>query len=1636
MKTSFSIPGLWLLASLALLPTGSALAQAQITFTSAYANWHSPTDNTPGSQPGDPVITNGVPTSSISWGTSSGPQSGYDVTITIPDPQQFPVATFSHRNFPVSDPSLTSVQLDFVLDFEVDGAQTGPLTFTFTFTHEETPNNQNPCPYPTPPGEGCTDRVTFIDMPDPTTFTVGGVTYTLGLSFLDDDGNPVGEFITLEGGTVNTANLDGQFVLVPPVLEVTKSGPPTMIVGQPGVFAIDVRNTGPNDAWNTTVRGALPDGATGGMCDYTPQVLGAQVFAADGVSSIPGKGPLQEGTDYTFSYAAAPTCELTLAMLTPAAAIDTDQRLIITYRTQLDDDSQGGIALTNVAGAIEWFDDLSSNPNRTTYTRTLTDGTPGVLDHEDAYTVLTFAPVLQFEKTVVNVTTGKDPATVATAGDTLRYRLRVENLSDTPLDNFRFVDELDHLNAAAMFEAGTLNVITVPAGADSSATDPNGGAAGSGLLDIGGLSLAGLGDSALIEFEVDLVPAIADGTLVYNQSELRSGTVPIALSDDPYVNGAADPNVAGDEDPTRILIESPPSFRIEKISTYLGASPNVLLAGERLRYTITVQNTGSADAAGVELVDQLPASTTYVPGSTTLNGVAIPDSGTGGLPLVDGIPINAPQDPTPGVMNGGVADNTATITFDVTVYPDVPDGTVISNQAFVSALGYGIADQPSDDPRTPLVDDPTRDIVGNLPLLFATKSAALQVDLGSPGIVDPGDVLRYTIQIYNNGSIPATAVRLGDAVPADTTYVADTLTLNGLPVGQPDGGVSPLIASIPVSSADLTPPLPAAGEGVLTAGESATVQFDLQVNAGTPTGTLITNQATVYSTEVPNLLTDGDGNPATGPEPTVVVVGDAQQLTITKTVAVVNGGPALAGSTLQYVVTVTNVGAVPALYVLITDDLDVPFPGYLSYVDQSATLNGVMNGVTFTGTMLTADYFSEYGALNPGQTAVLRFQAVINPTLANGTPITNTAHVAWNDPTQYAMATVSIDVGAIVGFGMLSGTVWHDADFDDTPDATERLLQGWTVELLLNGQPTRSTTTAADGTFLLAGVVPNYLTQDLYSLRFSAPGAGSRTAALGRTDSDFTDYLQRIDDIVVTPGSNLLALNLPIDPNGVVYDSVSRSPIAGATVTLLDAGGINAVPASCFDDAVQQDQVTTSSGYFKFDINFSQPGCPDGGNYLIRVTPPGSSYVQGPSELIPPTSDRGTLPFNVPACPGSANDAIIGTSQHCEVQVSEFAPTVAVPARSAGTRYHSYLTLDGSQPPGSGQLFNNHIPLDPVLTGAVSVTKTTPMLNVTRGQLVPYVITVSNSFGIALQDINVVDRFPAGFHYVEGSARFDDVPNEPAIADRVLTWSNLSLTSEGRHEIKLLLAAGSGVTEGEFVNRAQAVNGLTGGILSEEAAATVRIVPDPTFDCTDVTGKVFNDNNRNGYQDGDEAGLAGVRLVTASGLAAVTDTHGRYHITCAITPNESRGSNFVLKLDDRTLPSGFRPSTRPVEVQRATRGKALRINFGASIHRVVAIDIADAAFEPGNIALRHQWQPRIGLLVSELQKGPAVLRLSYVADTEDESLVDARLESIKRQVMEAWNDLNCCYELVVESDVHWRLGGPPEKAKVADRRTP
>jgi large repetitive protein len=1244
-----------------------------------------------------------------------------------------------------------------------------------------------------------------------------------------------------------------------PNLTLTKSGPATMSTGQLGQFGLNVQNTGVSDAWNATILDRLPKPSpTGGMCSFAPQILSAQVFQADGVTPVAGKSPLKAGTDYTLSYAGAPACTLTLNMLSAAAVIGPTQRLIVTYQTQLDANSQNGATLANVAGAIQWFDGDPSNHTRKTFTGPLTNGTPGVLDNQDAHTVTVVSSQLAITKQVSVVGGG-----AALPGGQLDYLVHVTNTSANPVTP---VVITDNLNAAG---AGALTYV---AGTATMNGSPNGVSVAGNVITANYSATYGPlapGGTIDLRFRATLGSTLATGTIVTNTGVVAWNTPPQTAS------ASVSVTIGG--------VVGAPNLVFTK------SGPATMSLGQSAQFGFNVQNAGTSDAWDVTLLDELPSGATGGMCSTT------PQVLTAQVFQADGVtPVAGPLVPGTDFSISYVGAPTCKLTLTMLTAA----GTLAPNQRLI--------------------------------VTYRT-----QLDANS----------QIGAQLTNI----AGAVQWFDADSSVATRQAFTRTLT-----------------------DGTP-------GILDFQDAHTV--------------------------------------------TVVVT----TIAITKQVSVVGGGAAMPGGQLDYLVHVTNVSTNPTTSVVITDDLSTAGAGRLTFVNPpAATMNGSPAGVSIAGSVLTANYSAVYGSLQPGQSIDVRFRVQIASGLAAGTTLTNTAVVTWNNPPQTASASVSIDIGGVPGSGSLNGTAWLDANFNKIADPGEPLLQGWTIGLYLNGALVQSVVTDVNGVYRFSSVPPTDGTTNRYELRFTAPGAGPNTAKLGKADSAFTNWLQRITNIGVSSGSNIQNLNLPIWPNGVVYNSLTRAPIAGATLKMLH--GTTPLPATCFDDPAQQGQITQAGGYYRFDLNFSDPGCPGGSSYLLQVTAPGSSYVAGVSLVIPPTTGAATAPYSVRTCPQDALPAI----PYCEAQASEFAPPPSVAARSAGTQYYLNLTLDSSAVPGSNQIYNNHIPLDPQLAGAFSITKTTPSLNVTRGQLVPYTITINNAIGASLQGEQVVDRYPAGFRYVPGSARLDGVPSEPKVAAGQLVWNGLNFSSSTR-TIVLLLAVGAGVGEGEFVNRAQVIDGVTGKPLSGEATATVRVVPDQTFDCTDVFGKVFNDVNRNGVQDNGEEGLPGVRVLTATGLAATTDRYGRFHITCAITPNEDRGSNFVLKLDDRTLPSGFRMSTDQVQIKRATSGKALKFDFGASIYRVVAIDLSDAVFEPGKTEIRVQWQPRINVLLEELRKAPSVLRLSYVADTEDPALVERRVQAVKQQLTEAWGAKKDSYVLTIEPEVFWRLGGPPKRL---DERVP
>lgn len=1552
--------------------------------------------------------------------------------ITVPDVAQ---QIALHDVVITDDLTASAADLAFVSVTRVSGSQVWTPVNTGTATSlviEDTVNGID-----IPVGEQIEIDIT-VRLRDTATNNVALPTFTNTANYLFNRIN--GDIGSQAAGGADTTP---PITIVEPDLTMDKIGPPSVQFGSPSTYTLDLQNTGTSRAWDITITDELPNQVNGGMCDTPPTVLTAQVFLSDGVTPV--SPVLVDGTDYVTSFTPAPppgpasVCTLTLTMQTPAAAVDPTQRLIVTYEATPDNDNLEAAPLTNVAGATQWFSLDTADPgisvDTRTYTRVLTDGS---LTHEDAVTIASEVPVLEFRKTVENLTTSQNPGSNASPGDTLRYTITVRNLSNIALADFTLTDEIDRLSGGtAVFAAGSLANLSVVGGGgsvDTSNTDPNGGTLGTGLIDVRNLSLdaaGGANDNFTIEFDITLISVIPNGTLALNQAQIFIPNYVTLDSDDPNINGPDDPVIIGDEDPTQTVIGSAPVMQVQKVSQDLTGDPAILEPGDTLRYTITVKNIGNENSINTSLRDQIPANTTYVANSTTLNGTLVGDV-AGVSALQNGFLINAPEDATPGFMRADVdiaANNVATITFDVTVNGSVINGTTISNQGFVNGTGSSGAafpEQPSDDPATPAVDDPTVDVVGNVPLISAQKTVQILNDVVNPGILDTGESIRYTITVTNTGAVDATNVVLTDGIPAGTTYDLGTVTLNSIAVPDAAGPQSPLVGGMPISSSDLTPPLPTVGNGTLSVGGTATITFDVTVTAAA--GAIISNQGTVTSNEQPPELTDADGDSSNGNQPTLIVVGSGQQLAITKAVSVVGGGVVVAGGELEYVVQVTNFGSVPASDVVITDNLDLPVAGQITYVPGSATLDGAVAGVNYAAPILTADYGATYGDLAPGATTTLRFRVTINGALPIGTTITNNADVTWNAGTQNNTAGVSVDVGGTPGFANLNGSAWHDADFDNAVDASERLLQNWTVEFYRNTTLVGSVLTDANGDYQINGIAPNDVSGDQYELRFVAPGAGASTASLGDAHSVTSglapapvDGPQNITNIVVGSGSNVQNLNLPIDPGGVVYDSVSRLPVVGATLTLLRSGV--ALPTSCFDDAIQQGQATLADGYYKFDLNFGA-GCGNpGDNYLIQVAPPVSGYLGTPSLIIPPITDGATPPYSVPACSADAI-APAPPGGYCEVQSSEFAPTLAVPPATPGTNYYLHLTLDNPQP-NSSQLFNNHVPLDPDITGTgVTLTKTSPFTNVTRGQLVPYTITAINNLAGTLADNDIVDTIPPGFKYVAGSATLAGVKVEPTITGRELRWSTVSLQAGTPVTLKMILIVGSGVGEGDYVNQVYVFNNTIGTNASGITSATVRVVADPTFDCSDVIGKVFHDLNGNGYQDQGEPGLPGARVVTTKGLLIDTDKHGRYHITCAAVPNPDRGSNFILKLDTRSLPSGYRMTSENPRVVRLTRGKMGKINFGATIHRVVRLDISDAAFESVKPTLRPEWREAINEVVSQLKEGPSVLRLSYLGDAETNAMAKGRIEHVRKILLDQWEKLALDRELRVETELFWRRGRP------------
>ncbi len=464
----------------------------------------------------------------------------------------------------------------------------------------------------------------------------------------------------------------------------------------------------------------------------------------------------------------------------------------------------------------------------------------------------------------------------------------------------------------------------------------------------------------------------------------------------------------------------------------------------------------------------------------------------------------------------------------------------------------------------------------------------------------------------------------------------------------------------------------------------------------------------------------------------------------------------------------------------------------------------------------------------------------------------------------------------------LSGRAWRDVNHDRifSPGEAQYALAGWQVEVCTTGATlcdasTRVgyATTAADGTYTIAG-----LPSGSYKAQFRDPNNNVISAKPVNGDSGVAQPGSSVDAnrrylmLTLNPGDNLLGQSLPLDPNGIVFDSTTRQPVAGARVVLSGPPGYD--PAvHLVGGAANNTQITGTNGFYQYILNVGFPN----GTYTLTVTSP-AGYQAAPSALFPPRAGSLDPPVDC-----------IMVAGICSVDRNNSATP---PASPRAPYYYMTFVLNA----GDADVVNNHIPLDPQAgagTGLL-VSKTSAKQVAEIGDFVDYTVKVQNATTAAFAAVSLRDTLPAGFAYVVNSGRLGGVAINPVGAGApVFNLGALAAATTVTLTYRAQVLPGAQLGDG--INRAQATSGA---VRSNIASVRVRVQGGVFSDKAYAVGKVFLDCNLNGVQDAGETGIPGVRLYLQDGTNITTDGEGRYSLY-GLTPR-----THVLKVDSITLPLG------------------------------------------------------------------------------------------------------------------------------------
>jgi uncharacterized repeat protein (TIGR01451 family) len=353
--------------------------------------------------------------------------------------------------------------------------------------------------------------------------------------------------------------------------------------------------------------------------------------------------------------------------------------------------------------------------------------------------------------------------------------------------------------------------------------------------------------------------------------------------------------------------------------------------GGTLIYTMTVGNSGTADATGVTATESLPAGVTFVS--------ATPSTGS--------------FDPATGVWTVGTVavGTTETLTVTVTVNASTAGSTLVDRFAVTPPPGVG-----PPNVENPCADNPAQSCASTDVLPPPGAPELIQSKSVDQTTAVPGDTLTYTMGVANNGTADAAGVTATDTLPAGVTFAtADT---HGAGSYDPSTGIWSI--------------------GTVPSGGSATLTITATVNAGTEATTQI-NRFVITSTGVPVVVLDACPDVATESCAATTIPG-VPQLVQNK---VVDQATAPVGATLTYTMTLADTGTGDATGVVAQDTLPAGINVVSADTDGFGTFDATTGawdigtiGVGQTATLTVTATIEPQAA---GSTLVNAFQVIESP---------------------------------------------------------------------------------------------------------------------------------------------------------------------------------------------------------------------------------------------------------------------------------------------------------------------------------------------------------------------------------------------------------------------------------------------------------------------------------------------------------------------------------------------------------------------------------------------------------------------------------------------------------------------------------